>query len=234
MMKEKMCWDDLLTETDRLDIEKGGYGQPRGFGKRPLLLIIDCQPNYIGADRPIEEQLDEWPSGGGEKAWASVRRIISLRDVARECGIPIIYTRNVQRQTLRFDGFSAKTKRDQSKYLDGDPAADLLPELKPLPGELVISKSYASVFYGTPIQSYLVGLGIDTIIITGHSSSGCCRATAVDAVTRNYNVGCVEDCITDRIEASHKIAMLDIWMKYGDVVKSDSVKEYFYSVRDGR
>ena len=230
-MGEKHCWDDLLTDIDRIVIEKGGYGQPRGFGKKPLLLIIDCQPNYVGADKPIEEQLDEWPSGGGANAWASVRRIISLRDVARECGIPIMYTKNVQRQTLAFDGFSSKTKRDQTKYLDGNPASDLLPELAPLPNELVIPKAYASVFYGTPFESYLVKLGIDTLIIVGNSSSGCCRATAVDAVTRSYNLGYVEDCITDRIEASHKIAMLDIWMKYGDVIKSDYVKEYFYSLK---
>ena len=230
-MSQKHCWDDLLTETDRIVIEKGGYGQPRGLGKKPVLLVIDCQPNYVGADKPIVDQLDEWPSGGGENAWASIRRIVSLRDVARECGVPVMYTRNVQRQTLKFDGFSAKTKRDQTKYLDGNPATELVPELKPLPTELVIPKAYASVFYGTPIQSYLVGLGIDTIIIVGNSSSGCCRATAVDAVTRGYNVGCVEDCITDRIEASHKIAMLDIWMKYGDVVNSDAVKAYFRSLK---
>ena len=145
-MSEKHCWDDLLTDIDRIVIEKGGYGQSRGFGKKPLLLIIDCQPNYVGADKPIEEQLDEWPSGGGATAWASVRRIIALRDVARECGIPIMYTKNVQRQTLAFDGFSSKTKRDQTKYLDGNPASDLLPELAPLPNELVIPKAYASVF----------------------------------------------------------------------------------------
>ena len=112
-MEEKHCWDDLLTDIDRIVIEKGGYGQPRGFGKKPLLLIIDCQPNYVGADKPIEEQLDEWPSGGGANAWESVRRIISLRDVARGCGIRIMYTKNVRRQTLEFDGFSAKTKRNR-------------------------------------------------------------------------------------------------------------------------
>lgn len=231
MAERKHCWEDILTDTDRMVIKKGGYGQPRGFGKHPLLLIIDCQKNYVGDDKPILDQLDNWPSGGGENAWASVRRIIKLRDIARENDIPIMYTRNVQRQTIAFDGFATKTKRDQTKYMDGNPAADLLPELKPLPSELIIPKAYASVFYGTPLQSYLVKLGIDTIIICGNSSSGCCRATAVDAVTRNYNLGYVEDCITDRIEVSHKAAMLDIWMKYGDVIFSDEAAEYFNSLK---
>ena len=220
-------WDDLLTDTDRLVIEKGGYGKPRGLGKKPVLLIIDLQPNYVGEDVPIEQQLDKWPSGGGRTGWNVVRKILPLRDAAREAGIPIFYTRNVQKQTLRFDSFSNKTKRDQTKYLDGRPETALLPEIKPFPNEIVIDKSYPSAFYGTPLQSYLVTLGIDTVIIVGDSTGGCCRATAVDAVTRSYNLACVEDCLFDRIEASHKIALLDIWMKYGDVVDSDYIKNYF-------
>ena len=119
------AWEDCLTDVDRIVIEKGHYGQPRGFGKKPLLLIIDLQPNYIGADKPIEDQLDEWPSGGGEACWAGVRKILSLRDVARECGVPVFYTRNVQNATNAFDSFATKTKRDQTKYIDGAPEADL-------------------------------------------------------------------------------------------------------------
>jgi nicotinamidase-related amidase len=171
-------------------------------------------------------------SGGGEACWTGVRRILSLRDVARECGVPIFYTRNVQNATNAFDSFATKTKRDQTKYIDGAPEADLLECVKPLPTEMIIPKSYASAFYGTPLQSYLVKLGIDTVIIVGGSTSGCCRATAVDAVTRNYNLGYVEDCLFDRITISHKAALLDVWMKYGDVVNSDYVKEYFYSLKE--
>lgn len=230
-MTGKHIWDDLLTEDDRAVIEKGHYGKSRGFGKKPLLLIIDLQPNYIGADEPIAEQLDRYPSGGGAKCWEGVRRILPLRDVARECGVPVFYTRNVQRQTNAFDCFAAKTKRDQTKYIDGAPEAALLDCVKPLPSEMVIPKSYASAFYGTPLQSYLVTLGIDTLIIVGGSTSGCCRATAVDAVTRGYNLGYVEDCLFDRIEVSHKAALLDVWMKYGDVVKSDFVADYFRSLK---
>lgn len=223
----KRQWDDLLTDIDRIVIEKSRYGQPRGFGKKPLLLVIDAQPNYVGADKPIEEQLDEWPAGGGQNAWAGVSRILSLRDAAREAGIPIFYTRHVQNATSKFDSFATKTKRDQTKFVDGNPAAELLPEVQPLPDEMVIPKSYASAFYGTPLQSYLIKLGIDTVIIVGGTTSGCCRSTAVDAATRNYNVGFVEDCLFDRITVSHKAALLDVWMKYGDVITSDYVKEYF-------
>lgn len=223
-------WDDVLTETDRIVIEKGKYGQPRGYGKKPLLLCIDLQPNYIGADMPIEQQLDEWPSGGGAAAWAGVRKILSLRDAAREAGVPVFYTRNVQNSTALFDNFAGKRKRDNSKFIDGHPNSDLLPCVKPLPDEMIIPKSYASAFYGTPLQSYLITLGIDTVIIVGGSTGGCCRATAVDAATRSYHLIYVEDCLFDRIEVSHKAALLDVWMKYGDVVDSENVKEYFRSL----
>ena len=231
--KGTMVWDDMLTDVDRIVIQKGGYGQPRGFGKRPLLICIDLQPNYIGADAPIETQLDEWPSGGGAKAWEGVRRILSLRDAARKAGVPVFYTRNVQNSTAVFDNFAGKRQRDNAKFIDGHPCSALLECVAPLPEEMVIPKSYASAFYGTPLQSYLITLGIDTVIIVGGSTGGCCRATAVDAATRSYRLICVEDCLFDRIEVSHKAALLDIWMKYGDVVDSAAVKKYFRTLAVG-
>ncbi len=223
-------WDKFLTEKEQKMVELQAARRPHGLGKHPLLLIIDCQPNYVGADKPIEEQLSDWPSGGGENAWKSVRKIKKLRAVARENHIPVFYTKNVQRQTLQFDSFSMKTKRDQTKYMDGNPASDLLPELTPAAGELVIPKAYPSAFYGTPLLSYFVKLGVDTLIITGNSTSGCCRQTAVDAVSMNFKLGYVLDCITDRIEASHKIGMLDMYMNYGDVLTSEEIVLYFQTL----
>ena len=226
-------WENILTEEDRIVIRKGKYGQPRGYGKRPVLICIDLQPNYIGADMPIVEQLEEWPSGGGARAWEGVRNILSLRDAAREANVPVFYTRNVQNGTALFDNFAGKRVRDNRKFMDGHPCSALLPCVQPRPEEPIISKSYASAFYGTPLQSYLNTLGIDTVIIVGGSTSGCCRATAVDAASRSYRLIYVEDCLFDRIEVSHKASLLDIWMKYGDVVNSDSVKKYFLGLSTG-
>jgi len=224
-------WEDALSKVDRLVIEKGGYGQKRGFGKNPAFVIIDPQYNYVGADKPIEEQLDEWPSGGGEAAWRAIEIISTLKKKAEAANIPVIYTRNVQKQTTMFDSFAVKAKRDNTKYIDGSPESQIVDELTPSEKDLVIDKSYASVFYGTPFLSYLIKMGIDTLILVGGSTSGCVRATAVDAVTRNFNVAVVEDCTYDRIELSHKAGLLDLWMKYCDVIKSDEVSEYFSSLK---
>lgn len=224
-------WDDVLTDLDKLVIEKGGYGKSRGLGKNPLLMIIDVQYNYVGDDVPLEQSLEKWPSGGGNIAWTAIRNIIKVKKAAEEAGIPIFQSRNVQKKTLAFDGFSTKTNRDQTKYLDGRPETQIVEALAPGPNEMVIDKAYASVFYGTPFQSYLVKLGIDTIVIVGGSTSGCCRATAVDAVTRSYNVAMVEDSLYDRISVSHKAALLDCWMKYCDVVNTQEIIEYFNSLK---
>lgn len=223
-------WESALTETDKIVINKGGYGQNRGLGENPILVIIDAQYNYIGKDAPIPEQLDEWPSGGGDIAWRGIRKIEQLKETAISNGIPVLYTRNVQKKTIQFDSFSTKANRDQTKYLDGNPATDIVESLKPTEKDIVVDKSYASAFFGTPLISYLVKLKVDTLVIVGGSTSGCVRATAVDAVTHNYNVAVIEDAVFDRIELSHKAALLDLWMKYCDVVATTEITTYFESI----
>lgn len=226
-------WSDALKESDRIVIEKGGYGKPRGLGARPCLVIVDPQYNYVGEDKPIAEQLDLWPSGGGAGAWAAIRKIQPLLAQAREAGIPVIFTRNVQKKSVRFDGFAQKTARKQDAYIDGHKGTQIVDELRPNEDELVIDKSYASLFYGTPIVTYLNQLRVDTLLLVGGSTSGCLRATAVDAVTRGWNVGVIEECTYDRIELSHKAALLDMWMKYCDVVKFDDTVKYLEGLAAG-
>ena len=99
-------------------------------------------------------------------------------------------------------------------------------EIKPQSEDLVVDKSYASAFYGTPLLSYLIKLKADTLIITGGTTSGCVRALCVDAVSRNFNVAVVKDAVFDRIGASHKIALLDLWMKYCDVISVGETVNY--------
>ena len=227
-------WENSLTESDRIVIEKGGYGNKRGLGKSPALIIIDAQYNYVGDNKPITEQLADWPSGGGNEAWNAIEKIIPLRDAAYKANIPVIYTRNVQKKTINFDSFALKAKRDNSKYIDGSVGTQIIKELEPKETDLVVDKSYASAFFGTPFISYLIKLGIDSLVIVGGSTSGCVRATAVDAVTHNFNVAVVEDCVYDRIELSHKAGLLDLWMKYCDVSTAHEMTEYFEQVRESK
>jgi maleamate amidohydrolase len=218
-------WDDILTHTDHEVIRRGGYGKPRGLGERPALLIIDSQYNYAGADKPILEQIQEWPSGVGESAWRAIERLKPLIHAFRQKKRPIIYTRQVQK-SIAFDGFAAKAVRDSSQYLEGSKGTSIVEEIAPQEGDLVIDKSYASAFYGTPLLSVLIKLKVDTLIVAGGTTGGCVRATCVDAIGRNFDVAVVEDCVFDRISVSHKVALLDLWMKYCDVISGGAAVDY--------
>jgi maleamate amidohydrolase len=219
-------WDDVISERDRAVIEKGGWGKSRGLGTSPCLMIIDPQYNYIGEDKPVVEQQDQWPTGCGAEAWAGIRGIRKLIEVARSKEIPIIYTRQIQKKTLAFDGFARKADRKGDSFLEGHQGIEIVDEIAPMEGDLVVDKSYSSAFYGTPMVSYLNGLGVDTILMTGGTTSGCLRATTVDAISRNYNVAVVEDCVFDRIEISHKVSLFEMWMKYCDVISLEEALGY--------
>ena len=219
-------WDALLTAEDRRVIENAGYGRPRGLGERPALLLIDLQHNYLGADEPILQQQDRWPAGGGSDAWAALRRLIPLISASRSAGTPVIYTRNVQRRTTRFDVISAKSSWDHVSTIEGHPGAEIVDEVRPSPADVVVDKSYASAFFGTPLMSILNSLSVDTVLIGGVSTSGCVRATAVDASMLGLRVGVIADAVADRIALSHAATLLDLWMKYADLVVSKEAEAY--------
>lgn len=220
----EMIWDDVLTKNDREVITRGGYGKRRGAGEKIALLVIDPQLIYVGEDQPILESITKWPSGTGERAWRAVEKTCELIEIARQNKIPIFYTKNVTKY-LEFDSFAKKANRRQDIYMANNAATDFVEIVKPLEGEFVIEKSYASAFYGTPLPSYLNKLRVDTLLVCGGTTGGCVRATVVDAVTRNFNVALVEECLFDRIEISHKVALLDMWMKYADLLKFEEASE---------
>lgn len=220
-------WEDLLADDDLAIIERGGYGKKAGMGDSPALLLIDCQYNHIGADAPILEQIDEYPAGGGAAAWAAVRRIVPILDEFRSQGRPVIYTRYCfTERAAKYDTFAAKRGKNIARFIDGAPGTRIVEPLAARDDELVIDKVHASAFYATALLTSLIRLRIDSLVIVGVSTSGCVRATAVDAQSNNFKVTVVSDCVADRITVSHKASLLDLWMKYADVAPSASVLDY--------
>ena len=217
-------WEDLLSERDKRVIEKAGYDEggasswdSRGLGENPLVLVIDVQRLTVGEDVPILEAIEEYRTAMGEIAWSAVDRIAPFLEVARGNDVPVAYTRVVP-----------------SSYDDPDHEdLAIVDEIAPRDGESVIDKTYASAFYGTDLLSRLVGDGVDTLVIVGNSTSGCVRATTVDAQQHGFNVVLPQECLFDRIEASHKIGLLDLWMKYAEVLETDAAEEYLESVGEG-
>jgi nicotinamidase-related amidase len=210
-------WEDLLTERDEQVISAAGYDkegasswESRGMGENPMVLVIDMQRLVVGEDVPILEAVEEYRTAMGELAWEAIDHIEPFLDFAREQGLPVTYTRVVP-----------------SSYDDPDHEdLAIVDAVAPADGETVIDKSYASAFYGTDLLSRLVRGGHDSVVIVGNSTSGCVRATAIDAQQHGFNVVLPQECLFDRIEASHKIALMDLWMKYAEVLEREDVEAW--------
>ncbi|POG56116.1 isochorismatase family protein [Haloferax marisrubri] len=210
-------WEDLLSEQDKQVITKAGYDkegasswESRGMGENPMVLVIDMQRLIVGENAPILDAIEEYRTAMGDIAWDAIEHIDPFLDFAREQGLPVTYTRVVP-----------------SSYDDPDhPDLDIVDPVAPEEGDAVVDKSYASAFYGTDLLSRLVRGDHDSVIIVGNSTSGCVRATAVDAKQNGFSVILPQECIFDRIEASHKIGLLDLWMKYAEVLETEAVEEW--------
>lgn len=221
-------WDDVLSEHDREIIVRSGWGKLRGYGKRPAVLVIDAQYTFVGAKNEIMNSLDTNCMGIGNEAWEAVEKIHQLLGEAHSYRVPVIYSvvrRDKAEQPFNWAMYKRyKTNEPTIKGIK-DPM-EIVSELTPCEGELVIKKQYPSAFFGTTLSSYLVSLKIDTLLVTGFVTSGCVRATVNDACQNGYNTVVVEECVADRISISHKIELLDMDLKYADVLPMHDVIKY--------
>jgi nicotinamidase-related amidase len=236
-MSERV-WDKFLTERDKAVFDASGYGAKAGPGKRPAILVIDVNYNFTGdVDEPILESIKRWPNSCGEDGWAAIPSLQRLLDKARAKGLPVIYTTG----TRRADGWdrgswgwkntrTGAPTRTRETNRDGN---DIVEEIAPEPTDIVIRKLKPSAFHGTPLQSYLTLLGADTLIVTGTTTSGCVRASVIDAFSNNFRIQIMEEGCFDRSQASHAINLCDMNAKYADVVFEKDVMDYIDSLPDG-
>jgi nicotinamidase-related amidase len=237
-MTDEPIWNKFLTERDKQVFAYSGYGARGGFGKRPALLVIDVNYAFCGdKPEPILESIKKWRNSCGEESWPAVAAIKSLIDKAHTKGIPVIYTTGIRRDDNWDSGsWSWKNNRSQeaptvtTSNLDGN---EIVAEIAPAPQDLVIYKQKPSGFFGTNMTSYLTLLGCDSVIVTGTTTSGCVRATVLDAFSQNYRVALAEEGCFDRSQASHAINLCDMNAKYADVVKTAEVLAYFEQLPEG-
>ena len=231
-------WNKFLTERDKQVFSAAGYGARAGFGKRPALLVIDVSWAFCGErPEPILEAIKHWPGSSGEEAWAAIAHIKRLIDAARAKGIPIIYTTNHRRADNWDAGvwaFKKNRKGSNARGIDTNrDGYEIVDVVAPGPKDLVIKKQKPSGFFGTPMASYLTLLGADSVIVTGGTTSGCVRATCLDAFSNNYRVAVVEEGCFDRSQASHAMTFCDLNAKYADIVHTEEVLEYFDKLPSG-
>lgn len=200
-------WDGILPPED-LAVMGTRWGQQRGFGVQPALLVVDMTYAFVD---------DRFPLGHGRTGWPCVDAIKTLLDLARQKGIPVCYTGGQPARNEAERGLWKSRNRAQLSPDLPDPNT-IVPQLEPLPTETVIRKRRPSAFFGTELASLLIHQRVDTVILTGMVTSGCVRATAVDAFSYNFHVVIPEECVADRVQVPHAVALFDVQMKYGDVM----------------
>ena len=193
----------------------GAFDGHLPFGQTPALLIVDFVVAYCDPGSPLY--------AAPEAALASTARLLAA---ARWAGVPAIFT-TVVYQAGGSDGGLFYRKVPALKAFDaGSPLGAFPPELEPLASELVVTKQYASAFFGTTLASTLTATGIDTLLITGCSTSGCVRATALDALQHGFAPFVVRDGCADRHPAPHEANLFDLQAKYAEVIGEDEALAY--------
>jgi nicotinamidase-related amidase len=190
-----------------------GFHGRAGFGQHPALVVVDVNLGFTDPASPLVCELDD-----------VVAAIARLLGGARRAGIPVVYT------TVAYD---AEGKRTAAAFIDKVPAlltlaagsrwVEIDPRIAPRGEEPVLTKLFASAFFGTPLASLLAEAGCDSLIVTGASTSGCIRATVVDALQHGYRAIVPREAVGDRNLAAHEANLYDIDAKYGDVVSLDDV-----------
>jgi len=232
-------WDRFLTEQDRKIYAATDYGARSGLGSRPALVVIDVSYAFTGdVDEPILEAMKKWRTSCGSAGWRAIPAIQELLESARRSRVPVFFSTGVDPRPDGFDRGAWSFKRTQSDDDRPKPVLkmrgnDIVEEVAPLPHEFVIEKLKPSVFHGTPLLGYLVELGVDTLIACGTTTSGCVRATVLDAFNHNLRTAVVEEATFDRFESSHAMTLFDMDAKYADVVGVAAAVEYLRGLKPG-
>jgi maleamate amidohydrolase len=210
-------------EYDVISSYSTGFNRKPSFGKSPCVVVIDFTISFLGLDAPILESIKTYPKSSGSIAWSALRNTKRIIEKARSANIPIYYT--IPLRTESPAGFGSKTNRENN---DSD-LTTVPEEIAPKSGDRVIYKHYPSGFFGTNMASMLIKDKIDSLIITGGTTSGCVRATVVDGASYHFANIIVKDAVFDRVKISNIVNLFDMRMKYADLVNTDEVLHHLES-----
>lgn len=196
------------------------YNTKVGFGARPALILIDFCQAYFDPDCDLFAGVDD--------ALASALRI---RAAAHDAGVPVVLTNVVYHPTAINGGRFFEKAAPLRNFIEGSPMGAWPAGLTPRTDELVVSKQYPSAFFGTSLASTLTALGRDSVILTGLTTSGCVRATCVDAMSHGFRTAVVADACGDRHPSPHEANLFDMNAKYADVISESDTLEFFARLR---
>ncbi len=195
------------------------YGQKAGFGVKPALVLVDFVEGYFDPECDLYADVDD-----------TLASALRVRAAAHEAGIPVILT-NVIYHPSAMDGGRFYEKAKPLRYfLKGSPMGAWPKGLEPKASELILSKQYPSAFFGTSLAATLTSLGVDNVILTGLTTSGCIRASCVDAMSNGFITTVVRDAVGDRHDGPHEANLFDMEAKYADVVSEAQIIAHLRSL----
>jgi nicotinamidase-related amidase len=214
-------WSGIVSEEEIRRYEAAGFGRPTGIGTRPALLIIDVQYRTVGTQRvPFWSAIEEFKTSCGDAGWDAVDHIAPLLRLFRERKFPVLYPYVAPK--LGYDSGRLAQKVPDIMNIPSR-GYDFVEQIAPVEGDILVPKKHPSAFFGTPLVSYLIDKQIDTLIVTGCSTSGCVRGTVVDGFAYNFRVIVPEECVYDRSPIAHAVNLFDMAYKYADVQPLASV-----------
>jgi maleamate amidohydrolase len=215
------AWASWLDADDRRLYERAGYRGAVAPGGRTALLVIDVTRGFVGSRSvPVAEAVREHPTSCGERAWAALPQIGLLLGAFRAAGAPVVFTRADRRAQAAIG--RATTRAPAGRRDDADAFVD---GVEPGAGEWVCEKARASAFYGTPLEAYLRARRTETVAVCGGTTSGCVRASCVDAFSAGFGVLVAQDGCFDRAAQPHLANLFDLHAKYAAVLSAQAIAE---------
>ena len=213
-------WRDEDSGAVAAQYESAGIRRRLGFGKHPAIVVVDLSNAFTGGEHPLSSNMDD-----------VVEPTLVLLEAARAKDVPIYFT-TISYADESGPGTWALKSPVLNSLVGGGHDTDIDPRLKRQPGEGLVVKPGASSFFATNLATMLTSQGVDTVIVTGGSTSGCVRATVVDAIQLGFRPIVPEECVGDRAEGPHKASLIDMDGKYGDVLPLDEVLNYVRGLPD--
>ena len=213
----------LIPPEDLACYDKSGYGADFEPGDHPAVLVVDMTRAFVE---------DRFPLGFSKTGEPAVRSINRLLESARAKDVPVVYTKGIPRRKPAERGrWTFKETNVQKENLrEQEEAHEVVSAIAPMEKDIIITKAKPSAFFGTQLVSILNYFQIDTLIITGMVTSGCVRATVVDAFSYNYSVLIPIECVADRGQVSHEVNLFDMDMRYGNVIPLEEVLNYLAQI----
>jgi nicotinamidase-related amidase len=211
---------DVLKEDAAALYARRGFQNKIGFGKKPAVLVIDLALGWTDPKYPLGSNLD-----------SVIENTKELLDVSRRKGIPIVFTTMAYDPALKEADLLLKKIPAMKNMIEGTEPTKIDPRLGFQQGEIYLVKKWLSAFFGTNLNGYLTSQGVDTVIITGCSTSACVRATATDALGSGFRPMVVRECVGDRASGPHEWNLFDIDAKMGDIVSKVETLDYLKSLQ---